>query len=96
MIMLSTTVIDSMDNVSAAKTNFKDFMSDNLARTNGMIDAAYPEMKAKTDAKMTVVCGANPACVPMVTPTISPIIHPARQCKLADSAICLIEFFVLQ
>ena len=39
MIMLSTIVIDSMDSVSAAKTNFKDFMSDNLARTNGMIDA---------------------------------------------------------
>ena len=39
IIMLSTTVIDSMDNVSAAKTNFKDFMSDSLARTNGMIDA---------------------------------------------------------
>ena len=39
MIMLSTTVIDNIDNVSAAKTNFKDFMSDNLARTNGMIDA---------------------------------------------------------
>ena len=53
-------------------------------------------MKAKTDAKMTVVCGANPACVPMVTPIISPIIHPAKQCKLAASAIRLVEFFVLQ
>ena len=39
IIMLYTTVIYSMDSVSSAKTNFKDFISDNLARTNGMIDA---------------------------------------------------------
>ena len=52
-------------------------------------------MKAKTDAKMTVVCGAKPACVPMVTPIISPIIHPTRQCKLAARAIRLVEFFCI-
>ncbi len=38
MIMLSTTSL-TVWIVSAAKTNFKDFISDNLARTNGMIDA---------------------------------------------------------
>ena len=43
-----------------------------------------------------VVCGVNPACVPMVTPSISPIMQPAKQCKVAANAMRLVEVFVLQ
>ena len=96
MMTLSTMVIDRIDNVSAAKTNLKALMNDSLALISGIVDTVQPDVNAKTDAKITVACGVNPACVPMVTPSISPIMQPAKQCKVAANAMRLVEVFVLQ
>lgn len=38
MMTLSTMVIDRIDNVSAAKTNLKALMNDNLALISGIVD----------------------------------------------------------
>ena len=80
-------LIVAIETVSAARTSRSACLAGMPARSSGVADSVYPKTNARAIATAVLRPLPHPRAVAAMSPTISPMAHPVRQCSVADAAI---------